>query len=66
MLSSFYALIYLGVGLPVIGVGFLATSIGLLPAVQAFAALIAVLCLVLLIALAEMSRRPRLNHLEIS
>ncbi|MGW1676446.1 hypothetical protein [Saccharopolyspora sp. NPDC002376] len=49
-----------------IGVGFLATSIGLLPAVQAFAALIAVLCLVLLIALAEMSRRPRLNHLEIS
>ena len=54
MLSSFYVVIYLGVGLPVIGVGVLATTVGLLRAVQYFAAA-ALLCLLTLILLT----RPR-------
>jgi MFS family permease len=54
VLSSFYVVIYLGVGLPVIGVGVLATTVGLLRAVQYFAAA-ALLCLLTLILLT----RPR-------
>lgn len=50
VLSSFYVIVYSGVGLPVIGVGFLATAIGLVPAVQCFAAIAAVLCLAVLLA----------------
>ena len=49
VLSSFYVIIYLGVGVPVIGLGFLATVTGLLVAVQYFAGIVAVLCLVLLV-----------------
>jgi MFS family permease len=45
ILSSFYVVTYLGTGLPVIGAGFLATSIGLLDAVQCFAAVMATICL---------------------
>ncbi|MDA3627378.1 MFS transporter [Saccharopolyspora sp. WRP15-2] len=48
VLSSFYVLIYLGVGVPVIGVGVLATWLGLLLAVQCSAVLIALLCLLVL------------------
>ena len=55
VLSSFYVVIYLGVGVPVIGVGFLATTFGLLSAVQYFAGAAALLCLLVLILLA----RPR-------
>ncbi|GGS85086.1 MFS transporter [Nonomuraea spiralis] len=51
VLSSFYVIIYLGVGLPVIGVGFLATVAGLLAAVQYFAGFVALLCLVMLFVL---------------
>ncbi|GAA2454617.1 MFS transporter [Streptomyces mauvecolor] len=51
VLSSFYVIIYLGVGLPVIGVGLLATATGLLTAVQYFACGVAVLCLLLLLVL---------------
>ncbi|WP_246155368.1 MFS transporter [Saccharopolyspora hirsuta] len=51
VLSSFYVVVYSGVGLPVIGVGLLATSIGLVPAVRAFAAVVAALCLIVLLAL---------------
>ena len=47
VLSSFYVIVYLGVGLPVIGVGFLATTIGLLRSVQYFALAVAALCLAL-------------------
>jgi hypothetical protein len=47
VVSSFWVINYLGIGLPVIGVGFLATVIGLLPAVQYFAGVVATLCLVL-------------------
>ncbi|MCI2420723.1 MFS transporter [Saccharopolyspora sp. K220] len=59
VLSSFFVAIYLGVGLPVIGVGFLATSLGLLPAVQYFAVLVALLCLVVLIVLARHHNQSR-------
>ncbi len=51
VLSSFYVIIYLGVGVPVIGVGFLATVAGLLAAVQCFAGAVAALCLAVLLAL---------------
>ncbi|QLH19365.1 MFS transporter [Streptomyces sp. Rer75] len=56
VLSSFYVVIYLGVGVPVIGVGFLATATGLLQAVQLFAGVVAVLCLVDLAVLARKRR----------
>ncbi|MFF4414573.1 MFS transporter [Streptosporangium sp. NPDC001559] len=52
VLSAFYVIIYLGVGTPVIGVGFLATVAGLLFAVQCFAAVVALACVVMLIVLA--------------
>lgn len=45
VLSSFYVVTYLGTGLPVIGVGFLATALGLLPAVRIFAVIAGILCL---------------------
>ncbi|MGH3165065.1 MAG: hypothetical protein ACRDN0_04110 [Trebonia sp.] len=45
VLSSFYVITYLGTGLPVIGVGFLASALGLLPAVRIFAAITGLLCL---------------------
>jgi MFS family permease len=48
VLSSFYVVTYLGTGLPVIGVGFLATAIGLLSAVQWFAGVVAAGCVVAL------------------
>jgi hypothetical protein len=48
--------IYLGVGLPVIGVGFLATTTGLLTAVQYFALAAAALCLTLRLALTRAGR----------
>ena len=58
VLSTFYVVIYLGVGVPVIAVGFLATVIGLLEAVQIFAAVIAALCLVNLIVFRNRRMRP--------
>jgi predicted MFS family arabinose efflux permease len=48
VLSSFYVVTYLGTGTPVIGVGFLATTIGLLPAVQSFGVAVGLASLVLL------------------
>lgn len=57
VLSSFYVVIYLGVGVPVIGVGFLATVTGLLTAVQLFAAVVAALCLLDMLALAGKRRQ---------
>jgi hypothetical protein len=47
VISSFWVINYLGIGLPVIGVGFFANVIGLLPIVQYFAGLLAALRLVL-------------------
>lgn len=57
VLSSFYVIIYLGVGLPVVGVGFLATVAGLVAAVQYFAGAVAVLCLAVLLVLARAHHR---------
>ncbi|MCP2259818.1 putative arabinose efflux permease, MFS family [Streptoalloteichus tenebrarius] len=57
VLSSFYVIVYLGVGVPVIGVGFLATRIGLLPSVQCFVAVVALLCLVVAVLLTVSARR---------
>ena len=51
VLSGFYVVTYLGTGLPVLGVGFLATSIGLLPAVEWFSAAAAATALLLLAVL---------------
>jgi hypothetical protein len=56
VLSTFYVVIYLGVSLPVVGVGFLTTVVGLLPAVQWFAAAAAVLSVAALAFLALCAR----------
>jgi MFS family permease len=56
VLSSFYVIIYLGVGVPIVGVGFLATRIGLLSAVQYFAGVVALLCALVLTLLARPHR----------
>ncbi|MEY9863180.1 MFS family permease [Catenulispora sp. GAS73] len=57
VLSSFFVILYLGVGVPVVGVGFVATRVGLLTAVQYFAWGTAVLCVVVLVVLARMARK---------
>jgi MFS family permease len=57
VLSTFYVVIYLGVGVPVVGVGFLTTAVGLLVAVRYFAVAVAVLCLIGLAVLLR-TRRP--------
>ncbi|MCX5345978.1 MFS transporter [Streptomyces atratus] len=57
VLSSFYVIIYLGVGLPVVGVGFLTTVAGLLTAVQYFAGVVALLCVAVLIVLLRARHR---------
>ncbi|WP_052850471.1 MFS transporter [Streptomyces avicenniae] len=56
-LSTFYVILYLGVSVPVVGVGFLATVVGLLTAVQCFAAVTAALCVAVLLVLARGHRR---------
>lgn len=58
VLSSFYVVIYCGVGVPVISVGFLAGVTGLLAAVQWFAGAVAVLCLIDLLVLSRKRRNP--------
>ena len=59
VLATFYVIVYLGVGLPTVGVGLLATAAGLLTAVQSFAWVVAVLCLlVLLVRTGRTRRRP--------
>ncbi len=59
VLSGLYVVTYLGTGIPVLGVGFLATAIGLLPAVEWFSAGAAAAAIVLLSALLRQpSRSP--------
>jgi hypothetical protein len=58
VLSSFYVIVYLGVGMPVTGAGFLATAIGLLRSVQCFALTVAALCLSLTATHAHRNPRP--------
>ncbi|GAB3965293.1 MFS transporter [Actinoallomurus acanthiterrae] len=57
VMAGFFVVIYLGVGVPVIGVGLLATATGLLTAVQDFAYVTAALCLTVLAA-PYLARRP--------
>lgn len=57
VLSSFYVVVYLGVGVPVIGVGFLAATFGLLAAVQAFAGVVVPLCLIDLLLLSRLRKQ---------
>ncbi|MCX4094358.1 MFS transporter [Nocardia sp. alder85J] len=54
--STFLVVLYLGTSIPAVGVGFLATVSGLLRAVQDFAIVVAVLCLIVLAA--TVRRRP--------
>jgi MFS family permease len=54
VLSACYVVIYLGVGLPVVGVGFASGWIGLFAAVMAFAAVVGALCLPIAYAAARM------------
>lgn len=51
VVSGFYVIVYAGVGLPVIGVGFLARAVGPVTAVRWSAGVVAALCLVVLTAL---------------
>ncbi|WP_242887544.1 MFS transporter [Actinomadura litoris] len=57
VLSGFYVIVYLGVGLPVLGVGVLATAVSLTTAVSWFAGTVAVLCLLVLCAVGRTGRR---------
>ncbi|EPH41387.1 MFS transporter [Streptomyces aurantiacus] len=57
VISTFYVVVYLGVGVPVIAVGFLATVTGLLTAVQLFASVVAALCLLDMAALTRKRRQ---------
>ncbi|UNC15929.1 MFS transporter [Acidiphilium multivorum] len=63
--SSFYVIVYLGVGVPVIGVGLLSTIAGSLAAVQIFTAFIVPLSLIAL-SLLVMSRRRLEKALDAS
>lgn len=56
VVSSFYVIVYTGVGLPVLGVGFLATILDLTTAMTWFAGSVAVLCLLVLLALSRAGR----------
>jgi hypothetical protein len=59
VLSSFFVATYLGSGLPVIGVGFLATAFGLLQAVRLFASVTGIVCLAALGARITARRHAR-------
>ncbi|WP_326693205.1 MULTISPECIES: MFS transporter [unclassified Streptomyces] len=56
VLSSFYVIVYTGVGLPVLGVGVLATIFDLATAMTWFAGVVALLCLLVLAALSRTNR----------
>ncbi|WP_328394320.1 hypothetical protein [Nocardia sp. NBC_00416] len=56
VLSSFYVIVYTGVGLPVLGVGILATALDLTTAMTWFGGTVAVLCLLVLAALSRADR----------
>jgi MFS family permease len=56
VMSSFYVITYVGTGLPVIGVGFLATRITLLSAVEIFAVTLGGLCAAAVVLLPRHTR----------
>jgi hypothetical protein len=57
ILASFYVVVYTGTALPVIGVGILADSLGLLDAIQVFSYVVIAICLAGLAALLTELRR---------
>lgn len=57
VISGFYVVVYVGVGGPVIGVGLLATHIGLLPAVHIFSWIAGVLGVLIAVLVALYARR---------
>jgi MFS family permease len=57
VVAAFYIVIYLGTALPVIGVGLLALSTGLLPAVRTFAWIIGAAALAVFVLMALVERR---------
>lgn len=59
--STFYVIVYCGVGIPVIGLGLLAADIGLVAAVRMFALIVAALSLGVLAALVRTRGMPRKN-----
>ncbi|WP_225729989.1 MULTISPECIES: MFS transporter [unclassified Nocardia] len=61
VLSSFFVACYCGTGGPVIGMGLLATAIPLSTAVQYGAGVVALACVILLLALARTHRRTPVN-----
>jgi hypothetical protein len=61
--TAFCIVIYVGTALPVIAVGFLALSTGLLPAVRTFAWVIGVAAFVVLVVVARVERRAARPHL---
>jgi len=50
-LAAFYVVTYVGEGLPVIGVGFLAARLGLVPGVEIVVLIMGIVCVVALIGL---------------
>jgi MFS family permease len=63
VVAAFYIVIYVGTSLPVIGVGLLALSTGLLPAVRTFAWVIGAGAAVVLAVVALVERRDTRPHL---
>jgi MFS family permease len=59
VVATFYVVIYLATALPVIGVGILANSMGLVDAVRIFAVVVAAICVAGLVALTAEARRPQ-------
>ncbi|MYW04947.1 MFS transporter [Streptomyces sp. SID3343] len=57
VISGFYVVVYLGVGVPIIGVGVLATHVGLLTAVREFSLAVGVIGIALAAVLALYARR---------
>lgn len=62
VISGFYVVVYLGVGVPVIGVGILATHMDLLTAVRGFSIVVGIACTLLAAGLAVYTRRHAGEH----
>lgn len=58
VVSSFFLVLYVGISLPVIGVGFAARAVGLVPAGVVFSVLVAALASVAVVGLARARRDP--------
>jgi predicted MFS family arabinose efflux permease len=65
--SSFFAVCYVGISLPVVGIGAASDAFGLVHTAEVFAGIIAVLALLALVSIARSSRRaasydPPVSH----